>query len=76
MTDSIVSFIQKVFGLLPQDPFRAYIDGFATDIRSQHWIGVLNYFVPLKEMLGIASAWLVAVGTYVVVRTFIKNLTN
>lgn len=76
MTDKVTTFIQKLFGLLPQDPFMPFLEDLAGDIRSAEWVGVLNYFVPLKEMLAIASVWIVAVGGYIVVRTFISKLTN
>ena len=76
MIDSIVSFIQKILGVLPQDPFRPYIDELAIDIQSQAWVGILNYFIPLKEMLEIASVWLVAVGIYMVVRIFLKKFSG
>lgn len=76
MTDTIVNVIQKVFGILPQDPFRSYIEELSEEIQGQQWVGVLNYFIPLKEMLEIASVWILAVGTYIVVRTFLKKMTS
>lgn len=76
MIDNVTTFIEKLFGLLPQDPFRPFIDDLAENIQAQYWVGVLNYFIPLKEMLAIASVWIVAVGGYIVVRTFIRKITN
>ena len=66
MIEDIVGAFQKLWELLPKDPFREYIEEVATYFDTQEWIGILNYFVPLGAFVKIGSAWLVAVAAYLV----------
>jgi len=44
-------------------PIQPHIDTFATGFGSKI-LGYINYFLPLSEMVGITTAWLIAIGMY------------
>lgn len=46
--------------ILPTSPFRPFLDRFS-DIP---YLGYLNWFVPIKEMLVVMLAWVTAVGLF------------
>lgn len=50
-----------IFSILPDSPFQKYIlnNGLITP-----YIGFVNYFVPVAEMLLIFSAWCIAISIY------------
>jgi hypothetical protein len=45
---------------LPASPFRQFIDQFS----SLPYLGYLNWFVPVKDMLVVAGAWLSAIALF------------
>lgn len=49
-----------VLGLLPDSPFRGFIDGLA-DVP---FIGFLNYFIPVSDFVALLSVWVAAVGLF------------
>lgn len=64
-------FLQRILELLPLSPFQSYIDQIA-DIP---WLGILNWFVPVSEILGVMAVWLVSVAlfyAYSVVMRWVK----
>lgn len=46
-----------VLALLPVSPFQAFVQYFG----QIPFLGVLNYFLPVAEMLAVIEVWLVAV---------------
>lgn len=46
-----------VLSLLPQSPFNAFVTYFA----QIPFIGFINFFLPVAEMLAVLEVWLVAV---------------
>lgn len=47
-------------GVLPLSPFRQFLNSFA-DIP---FLGYLNWFIPVRDILIVFSAWLSAVALY------------
>ncbi len=67
MLDKISTLFQKIWDLLPGDPFREYIEEAAAFMEGQEWIGVLNYFIPVGTFCKMGMAWLACVAAYIVV---------
>lgn len=64
-------FGENLYKILPVSPFRPYIEQFA----SLPYLGVLNWFFPIKEALAVMAAWLTVIATYytyVVILRWIK----
>lgn len=59
LLDKFLSFLLSVF---PKSPFRETIDNFA----ALPFLGYLNWFMPVAQMLGIGLLWLTAIGLYYV----------
>ena len=53
-------FADTLSEVLPRSPFRQFLDSFS-DIP---FLGYLNWFVPIKEILIVMVAWLGAVTLY------------
>ena len=64
-------FGEKIYQFLPVSPFTQYLDDFA----SLPYLGVLNWFFPIKDALIAMAVWLTVVTTYytyVVILRWIK----
>lgn len=62
LTDQLSNILAFVLSILPDSPFQSYIslsDG-------SEVLGYVNYFLPVKQMIAIGQAWLVAIGVYYV----------
>ncbi|MBP3458507.1 MAG: hypothetical protein J6K58_04805 [Lachnospiraceae bacterium] len=68
MLEKIGEAAQKVWELLPKDPFSAWLDEAEQYIQGSEWVGYLNYFVPVGTLVDIGTAWLAAVAVYILVR--------
>lgn len=53
-------FLSGVLSLFPQSPFA----GFIADLDSFPYLGYINWFFPISEMISIASLWLTAIALY------------
>lgn len=53
-------FLDWVLGALPTSPFQAFINA-CGDLP---YLGWLNWFVPVGQMVAVGEAWLVAVGLF------------
>lgn len=53
---SVLSF---VLGILPNSPFQSI-----SNSPISEFLGTLNFFVPVSEILSIGQAWLVCVGLF------------
>lgn len=60
MSAIIKKFLSWVLALLPTSPFTAFIEA-CKDIP---YLGWLNWFIPVGQMLAIGEAWLVAIGLF------------
>ena len=59
------------FGFLPNSPFQKYI---VQNDLIKPYIGYVNYFVPVAEMLVIFEAWCLAIGIYYVIQIVLRWL--
>lgn len=63
LLDFIVMIVNWVVDLLPQSPFI----GLDSSIISE-WLGYINYFIPVGQMMSIFALWLSAVGLWYLYR--------
>lgn len=72
MLDMIVGFLRSVLGglvsLLPHSPFEQFYG--LTGLPAQI-LGWVNWFVPVGTLLGIMTAWLVAIAAYYVYKALL-----
>ena len=60
MASLLNQFLEWVLGLLPTSPFQSFINA-CGDLP---YLGWLNWFIPVGQMVAIGEAWLVAVGLF------------
>ena len=58
--DAFSKLIGKIVAVLPLSPFADWIDQFA----GLPWLGVLNWFFPVRECLLVMAAWLAAIALF------------
>jgi len=59
--DESVKIIQIGWGCPLETPINQFAQSFGSEI-----LGYINYFLPVSEMVGIAGAWIIAIGAYYV----------
>lgn len=62
LTQAYGGFIQKLITLLPLSPFRSFLD--RLDVSG--YLGLLNYFIPVAEIIAVLQAWVTAITLYYV----------
>ena len=60
MKELVTTFLDWVLKLLPTSPFTEFINA-CSDIP---YLGWLNWFIPVGQMIAIGEAWLVAIGLF------------
>lgn len=60
-----------MFGLLPDSPFQTYI---VDNVIMNKYIGFVNYFVPVGEMIVVLEGWLLAISAYYLVQIVLRWL--
>lgn len=60
MSSLLNKFLEWVLALLPTSPFTEFINT-CSDIP---YLGWLNWFIPVGQMIAIGEAWLVAIGLF------------
>lgn len=64
MIQAIIQLVQKfaasIIQLLPQSPFRDFIEEFQTP----EYLGWLNWIFPVGACLRVLAAWLVSIGLF------------
>ena len=60
MVAIIKKFLTWVLALLPTSPFTQFIEA----CSNIPYLGWLNWFIPVGQMLAIGEAWLVAIGLF------------
>lgn len=60
MSSLLDKFLEWVLALLPTSPFTEFINA-CSDIP---YLGWLNWFIPVGQMIAIGEAWLVAIGLF------------
>ena len=59
LLNSLGSIARKVLDLLPDSPFRYFID----QIGDIPFLGYLNYFVPVSDFVILLTAWTIGRGS-------------
>lgn len=59
----VLMFLAFGIALLPTSPFTAFINA----LERIPYLDILNWFVPVSEIIAIGQAWLVAVALFYVV---------
>ena len=60
MKEILGQFLEWVLALLPTSPFTDFINA----CENLPYLGWLNWFVPVGQMIAIGEAWLVAIGLF------------
>lgn len=64
------TFLNSLADILPLSPFQPYIDAFG----QLPYLGWLNWFIPVRGMLLIFSAWLGAVALFYLYQILLRWL--
>lgn len=56
----LIATLNVFLALFPDCPFEDMID----NLSSVEWLGYLNYFIPISEMIAVSSAWLAAISLF------------
>lgn len=64
----VLIFFTFAFALLPASPFKAFIEG----MGNIPYLDVLNWFLPVSEMLAIGQAWLLAITAFYIVSLLLR----
>ena len=65
---SFQSILDAVMNLLPDSPFRPFIDNLA-DVP---YLGYLNYFVPVSDFLTLLTIWCTAITLFYAVSALLR----
>ena len=57
INQAFLNIVHQLVELLPTSPFADFID----DFGQLPWLGVLNWFFPVRECLIVMTAWLAAI---------------
>lgn len=60
MSSFLDKFLDALLSLFPLSPFTEVINS----IEKLPYLGYLNWFIPVSEILSISTAWLTAVAVY------------
>lgn len=60
MVEILDEFLSKVLELLPTSPFVAFIEA----CEELPYLGWLNWFLPVGQMIAIGEAWLVSIALF------------
>ena len=60
IVSKLTEFAGYLAGVLPTSPFRSFIDS----VGDLPYIGYLNWFFPVSEILKITASWLVVIGLF------------
>ena len=74
MKEIVGQLLDWVLALLPTSPFRSFIEA----CGEFPYLGWLNWFVPVGQIIAIGEAWLVAIGLfymYSIVLRWIKAIS-
>lgn len=64
----INEFLGYALFFLPSSPFESYINA----VSSIPFLGWLNWFVPVAQIIAIGQAWLVAIGLFYTVQAILR----
>lgn len=66
LINAIANVLNAILMLLPNSPF--HFD----EVLAKEYMGYISFFVPVKQMLVIGSAWLLAILTYYAIHTILR----
>ena len=66
------ALFQTLISLLPGDPFRKFLDEFA----SIPYLGYLNWFIPVGRCIQVGVAWLGAIVGFYAIQFLVKQIGN
>ena len=64
----VLVFMSFALAMLPSSPFVAFIDA----MGSIPYLDVLNWFLPVSEMLAIGQAWLTAITAFYIISLILR----
>lgn len=64
----VLIFLTFAFALLPESPFTLFLN----QMQNIPFLDVLNWFVPVSEIIAIGQAWLVAVTAFYIVSLILR----
>lgn len=68
LTSKLDYVLSVVLALLPDSPFQAI----TTNANITNFLGYINYFVPMNEIMAIMQAWITAVGVFYVYQAILR----
>lgn len=72
----LVVLLGWMLGLLPQSPFRSFIETTLGGEEVQRAIGYLNWFIPIRGIVALFGLWLAAAATYFLIRIVSRLITQ
>lgn len=69
-SSAVVILIALFTGLLPESPFLAYMNW----SEMNEFIGFINYFIPIDQIIVISEAWLLCLGPWIIAQLIIKAI--
>lgn len=66
--DIVDDVVNAIILLLPTSPFSTY----ELPSEVKELLGYVNYFVPIKAMLDIATAWVACIASYYIYQTILR----
>lgn len=64
----VLVFLTFALSMLPASPFVSFIEGMGTI----PYLDVLNWFLPVSEMLAVGQAWLVAITAFYIISLVLR----
>lgn len=56
--------IEIIYNVLPLSPFTSFIDNIENDETIQGIFGLINWFIPISDMIVVMLAWVGAISLY------------
>lgn len=60
MVKSVAELLNNILSLLPRSPFADFIQNFSFDSSLRLYLGWLNWFFPIRNIITIFSLWISA----------------
>ncbi len=67
----LVGIVNALVSWMPDSPFRGFIESVGSSVGSE-FLGYLNYFLPIREFLGILTLWVSAILLYYAVSVVLR----
>lgn len=67
----LVDFVNVLIGWIPASPFREFIESLDETLGSE-FLGYLNFFLPISELLGIVTFWVNGILLYYAVSIVLR----